>query len=161
MDHRLIDHFYHRSRVDAHITGNILLVATVGVLALVAGERFKPFNYGAALFEPVRLVWVERSQDWVRESTLRQSNNFPPQDNRGPADVREICPISYSIVLVLGVGAIAYFIYTCARRQARLMNSVFSASDENRPYDRPWEEIRVTFWALDVALAFILFFFLA
>jgi len=63
-------------------------------------------------------------------------------------------------VLVVGVAAICYFIYSCARRQARLMTSVFG-SEEHRPYDRPWEEIRVTFWALDVAMAFILFFFLA
>ncbi len=173
MRDKMLDHLYHRSRVDAQITGNICLVAIVGVLALTLGEQFEPFRYGANWFEPVRLVWVETMADsdvrntanqtgrgtWVLEQTLHVAGNFPPAQNRGPLFVRVIRPVSLSVVLVIGTLAIAYFIYASARRQTRLMNAVF-ANDSDMPYQRRWEEIRVTFWALDVTLAFILFFLL-
>jgi hypothetical protein len=145
--------------VDAHITGNILLVALVATMALLTGSKFKPFRFGAEWFEPVRLVWVEEGEQWVLERTLVQTGNFPPASNKGPVAVQEIYPISLSLVLGIGIAVIAYFIYTCAKRQTQLMVSVF-AGEADRPYDRPWDEIRVTFWALDVALAFIVFFFL-
>jgi hypothetical protein len=73
--------------------------------------------------------------------------------------IREIYSISLSIMVVLSVAAVAYFIYRAARRQTRLLNAVY-ASEPSSPYQRPWEEIRVTFWALDATLAFIMFFFL-
>lgn len=160
MNDKLLDHIYHRTRVDAHITGNILLVAVMAILALTLGAKFQPFRYGAKWLEPVRLVWIEDQQGWALESSLVAGNNFPPAQNRGPVDIREIYPISVSVMLAVGVVAIAYFIYRCARRQTRLMNSVF-ANEPMRPYERPWEEIRVTFWALNATLAFILFFFLS
>ncbi len=156
---RLEDHNYHRSRVDAHITGNIVFVAAMVVMALLIGDQFKPFQHGAKWLDPVRLVWVERDQDWVAESILVDSATFPPVDNTGPVITVMIYPIVLSAVLVLGSLAIAYFIYTAARRQTRLMHDVYAGAAD-RPYDRPWNEIRVTFWALDVALLFALFLFL-
>lgn len=159
MQDKMADHLYHRGRVDSHITGNIILVATVAILALTIGDRFKPFRYGAEWFEPVRLVWMEEQRAWMLEPSLVRDGNYPPAENNGPVVLKEIYPISLSIVLGIGVLAIAYFIYTCARRQTLLMNQVF-ADETDKPYERPWREIRVTFWALDVVLAFIIFFFL-
>lgn len=158
MNDKMLDHIYHRTRVDAHITGNILLVATVAVLALTIGDRFRPFRYGARWIEPVRLVWLEEG-DWVLESSLVQADNFPPAQNNGPVEVREIQPITTSLVLTVGILAIAFFIYRCARRQAMLLNAVF-ANEPNKPYERTWEELRVTFWALDAVLIFALILFL-
>jgi len=160
MNEKILDHIYHRTRVDAQITGTIVLVAGMAILALAAGDGFKPLQPGAEMFETARLVWVEDERGWVDEKKLIEAGNFPPVSNRGPLDVREIQPISVSIIVVVGALAVAYFLYAAARRQTRLMNAVY-ASEPNHPYQRPWEEIRVTFWALNVVLAFILFYFIS
>jgi hypothetical protein len=77
-----------------------------------------------------------------------------------PVITKELYPGVYSLVVVLGSLFAAYFLYRCARRQARLMLAAYPANDPNRPYDRPWSEIRVTFWALFVVLLGVLFLFL-
>ncbi len=170
MQEKMLDHLYHRTRVDAQITGNICLVAIMAILALTCGDKFEPFRFGANWLEPVRLAWVEGTPDpinqnvfikgsWVLEKTLVRAGNFPPTTNKGPLDVREIQPISLSLVLTIGVFTIAYFIYASARRQTRLMNAVY-ANEGAPPYQRSWESIRITFWALDITLAFIMFFML-
>jgi hypothetical protein len=159
MNERMIDHLYHRTRIDAQITGTIALVAGMAVLALIIGSRFEPLHPSAQTFDFTRLVWVEAEGGWVDERKLIETGNFPPVTNRGPLEVRQIQPISISIVIVLGALAVAYFLYTAARRQTRLMNAVY-ANEPGTPYQRPWEEIRVTFWALDVVLLFILFYFI-
>jgi hypothetical protein len=61
---------------------------------------------------------------------------------------------------VVGSLAAALFIYRCAHRQAGLMIALFGTGPD-APYQRPWCEIRVTFWALDIATLFVLFFFLS
>lgn len=156
-----LDHIYHRSRIDAQITGMILLVAVVAILALTIGDKFAPFKVGAKMLEPVRFVWVEMEYEWVTERTLVQTGTFPPMDNKGNIDIREIHPQVVCIVLFLSVMAISGFIYKCARRQTALMNQIY-ADDPERPYYRPWSEIRITFWALNFALLFVmlLLFFL-
>jgi hypothetical protein len=53
--------------------------------------------------------------------------------------------------------AAAFFIYRAARRQVYLLKKVYEGHDEQRPYERDWPEIRVTFWALDIVLLFLLF----
>jgi len=150
-----LDHIYHRSRIDAQIAGMIMLVAIMAILGLTIGNKFAPFRLGARMLEPVRYVWVEQEYDWVTEHTLVRSGTFPPVDNKGNIEIREIYPQVVSIVLCLSVLTIAGFIYTCARRQTHLMNQIY-ADDPDRPYYRPWSEIRVTFWALDAALLFVL-----
>lgn len=160
MNEKALDHQYHRSRVDAQITGNIMLVATLGVLAILIGDRFEPLHPSARVFETSRLVWVEEEDGWIDERKLIETGNFPPVSNRGPLEVREIQPISIAVMLIIGVFATAYFLYTAARRQTRLMNAVYS-NDPAHPYQRPWEEIRITFWALDIALAFIVFYLIS
>jgi hypothetical protein len=160
MTRKDLDHYYHRSRVDAHISGNIAFVAVVAVLALTVGERFKPFQHGARMLEPSRLVWLEREQAWFPERILVDRNDFPPALNRGELCTREIYPISLSIVFVMGCLAVAGFIYACARRQTYLMSAVF-ADQPDMAYQRPWREVRVTFWALDVVLLFVLLILLA
>ena len=159
MQEKVLDHLYHRTRVDAQITGTIILVAGMAVLALAVGDRFKPLHPSARMFDYARLVWVEDQQGWVDEKKLIDTGNFPPQSNRGTLDEREIQPISVAVVVVIGVFAVAYFLYVPARRQTRLMNAVF-AHEPGHPYQRPWNEIRVTFWALDAVLAFIMFYFI-
>jgi len=158
MNDKMLDHLYHRTRIDAQISGCIILVAGMAVLALTIGDRFEPLHPSARWIDYARLVWVEDGNDWVDERKLIDTGNFPPVSNRGPLEVREIQPISVSLVVVIGALASAYFLYTAARRQTRLMNSVF-ANEPGQPYQRPWEEIRVTFWAMNTVLAFILFYF--
>lgn len=158
MDAKYLDHSYHRSRVDAHISGMIGLVALIAVLALTIGHEFKPFQPGAEWLEPVRLVWVESEGGWMPQRKLVELGNYPPATNRGPLQTHDIQPIVVSIVIILGTLAASYFVYRCARRQTSLMNSVFT---DGAAYQRPWEEIRVTFWGLNVTLLFILFFFMA
>jgi len=80
--------------------------------------------------------------------------------SHGPVITKELYPGVYSLVVVLGSMFAAYFLYRCARRQARLMLAAYPANDPNRPYDRPWSEIRVTFWGLFVVLLGVLFLFL-
>ena len=80
--------------------------------------------------------------------------------SHGPFITKELHPGVYSLVVVLGSMFAAYFLYRCARRQARLMLAAYPANDPNRPYDRPWSEIRVTFWAMFVVLLGVLFLFL-
>ncbi len=150
-----LDHIYHRSRIDAQITGMIVLVATVAILAITVGPKFAPFKVGAKLLQPVRYVWVEMEHDWVTEFTLVQSGTFPPYDNKGNVDIREVYPQVVSIVLFIGVMAVSGFIYKCARRQTRLMNQIY-ADESDQPYYRPWSDIRITFWALNFALLFVL-----
>lgn len=156
-----LDHIYHRSRIDAQITGMIALVAVMAILSLTIGPKFAPFKVGASMLEPVRFVWVEVEQEWVSEYTLVQTKTFPPIGNMGNIDIREVYPKVVSIVLFISVMAISGFIYKCARRQTRLMNEIY-ADDPDRPYFRPWSEIRITFWALNFALLFVmlLLFFL-
>ena len=43
MQDKMLDHLYHRTRVDAQITGNICLVAIMAILALTCGDKFEPF----------------------------------------------------------------------------------------------------------------------
>ncbi len=160
MQEKILDHIYHRTRVDAQITGSVLLVGLMAVLAVTIGDRFEPLHPGANLFESAWLVWVEHDQTWVTQSRLLESGNFPPPDNQGPLITREIAPISISMIVVLGALAAAFFNYLCARRQTRLLNSVY-ANEPNPPYQRPWREIRMTFWALDLVLAFILFYLIS
>ena len=76
-----------------------------------------------------------------------------------PVITKEIYAGSYSVVVVLAALGAAYFLYGCARRQAYLMLSVYGEDDKDRPYDRPWEEVRVTFWALFCVLVGVLFLF--
>jgi hypothetical protein len=73
---------------------------------------------------------------------------------------KEIYPVSYSVVVVFASVMASLFLYSCARRQTYLMNSVYAEDDESRPYDRPWKEIRVTFWALFLVLLGVLFLFM-
>ena len=153
------DHDYHRSRVDAHITGSVLFVALMAILGLTIGDKFRPFHYGASWLEPARLIWVEQDQGWTTEAKLVELGTYPPAGNQGPVVTADIYPIVLSVVVTLGSIAIAYFIYAAARRQTRLMLAVY-ADAPDRPYQRPWSEIRVTFWALDLLLLFILFFFM-
>ncbi|HRX85382.1 MAG TPA: hypothetical protein P5572_10225 [Phycisphaerae bacterium] len=160
MYEKALDHLYHRSRVDAQITGNIMLVGLLAVLAIAVGDRFEPMHPSAKLFDTSRLVWVENESGWIDERKLIETGNFPPASNHGTLDVREIQPISISIILAIGTFAAAYFLYTSARRQTRLMNAVYS-NDPAHPYQRPWEEIRITFWALDIVLAFIVFYLIS
>ena len=158
MDHKHLDHAYHRSRVDAHIGGQIVLVTIVAILALTLSERFQPFADGADWWQPVRMVWLEKQQSWLPERTLIDTHDFPPSQNLSSTIVSNVLyPRSTCAVLVIGVLAVAYFSYRCARRQTRLMNSVF-ADQGGAAYQRPWEEIRVTFWALQATLLFLLFF---
>jgi hypothetical protein len=63
-------------------------------------------------------------------------------------------------VVVFASVMASLFLYSCARRQTYLMNSVYAEDDENRPYDRPWAEVRVTFWALFLVLLGVLFLFM-
>ncbi|MCB9849081.1 MAG: hypothetical protein H6817_00080 [Phycisphaerales bacterium] len=159
MDQKIVDHLYHRTRIDAQITGTIILVAGMGVLALLMGDHFKPLQPGAEMWDYSRLVWVEAERGWVVERKLIEAGNFPPVTNHGNLEVREIQPISVSIIVVLGTFAVSYFLYASARRQTRLMNAVY-ANDPGKPYQRPWEQIRITFWALNVVLVFIMFYFI-
>ncbi|HNO79616.1 MAG TPA: hypothetical protein PKN33_16320 [Phycisphaerae bacterium] len=156
-----LDHIYHRSRIDAHITGMIILVTLMAILSLTIGPKFAPFKVGARMLDSVRYVWVEADQEWVTEHTLVRSGTFPPIGNRGETDIREVYPKVVSLVLFIGVMAVSGFIYKCARRQTRLMNQIY-ADDPDRPYYRPWSEIRITFWALNFVLLFVmmLMFFL-
>ncbi len=156
-----LDHLYHRSRIDAHITGMIVLVVLMAILSLTIGPKFAPFKVGAKLLEPVRFVWVEVEQDWVTEYALVQTGTFPPIGNKGNIDIREVYPKVVSLVLFIGVMAVSAFIYKCARRQTRLMNQIY-VDDPERPYFRSWSEIRITFWALNFVLLFVmmLMFFL-
>jgi len=155
-----LDHAYHRSRVDAHINGQIILVGVVAFFAFTAGGKFQPLQHGARLWEPTRMVWVERQQSWMPEQKLIELNDFPPTGNVGPIVVQEIYPISVTVAVVIGVLVCSYFVYRCARRQTRLMNSVFGNARDD-VYQRGWKDIRVTFWALNVALLFALFFLIA
>lgn len=150
-----LDLNYHRSRIDAQITGMIALVAVMAILALTIGHKFAPFKLGAKMLEPVRYVWIEQEHDWVTEWALVQTGTFPPPENKGDIEIREIYPKVVSIVLFISVMAISAFIYTCARRQTRLMNQVYD-DETDRPYYRPWEDIRITFWALNFALLFVM-----
>lgn len=158
---RQLDHIYHRSRIDAQITGMIALVAVMAVMSLTIGHKFAPFKLGAKMLEPVRYVWLEREHEWVTEQKLVETEQFPPIGNKGNIEIREIYPKVVSIVLFISVMAISGFIYKCAHRQTRLMNQVY-ADVPDRPYYRPWSEIRITFWALNFALLFVmvLMFFL-
>jgi len=155
-----LNHAYHRGRVDVHIQGAIAFTVMMAVLALIIGDKFEPFHPGVRLLQPVQLIWAEEEQGWVSQSTLIASGNFPPAGNRGPVLLREIYPACLSIMLVIGTLAVAYFLYVCARRQTRLMLEA-CRNDPDPPYQRAWKELRVTFWALNVALAFVLFFFLS
>lgn len=158
MDQKHLDHAYHRSRVDAQILGMITLVTIVAVLALTLSDRFQPFEPGAKWWEPVRLIWLEKQQSWLPEKTLIDTNDFPPSQNLSNViTAQQIYPRSTCLVLVIGVLAVAHFTYRCARRQTNLMNSVFG-DHASASYQRPWEEIRVTFWALNATLLFLLFF---
>ncbi len=156
-----LDHIYHRSRIDAQITGMIVLVGIMAILSLTVGPKFAPFKIGAKLLQPQRYVWVEMEQEWVTENTLVNTGTFPPIENKGAVDIREVYPQVVSLVLFISVMAISGFVYKCARRQTRLMNQIY-ADDPDRPYYRPWSEIRITFWALNFALLFVmlLMFFL-
>jgi hypothetical protein len=79
----------------------------------------------------------------------------------GERFVREIHPISYSILFVLGSLLVWSYLYMCARRQAQRMALAAPAGiDAPRPYDRPWSEIRWTFRALLLVLLVELFLFL-
>ena len=155
-----MNHAYHRSRVDVHIQGAIWFTVAMAVLALAVGDKFRPFHPGARLLEPVQLVWAEEEQGWVAQSTLIASGDYPPVRNKGPVLLQETYPTCISIMLVVGALAVAYFLYVCARRQTKLMLDACK-DDPDPPYQRTWQELRVTFWALDIALAFILFFFLS
>ena len=157
---KVFDQAYHRSRVDVQIQGSIFFVMGIGVLALLIGDRFQPFHPGARWTESTHLVWLEQEQDWATEAQLVRSKNYPPSVNTGPLVRKTIYPIRDCVILVLGCVLTAAFTYTCAKRQAALMNAVFRG-EVDQPYQRPWEDIRVTFWALDIALLFILFFFMA
>jgi len=252
MDSKLLNHAYHRSRVDAHISLSIGLVMFMVVLAFLAGDKFRPFQQGANFWSPTLLVWNPETDAWVPLRWLRQVGGLqketdtyhvisPPGpeasatqgDVTAPGDLpdssddtddpesaqpeeeaaavgagsatadeptddeeweaeamepkpsdegalkyivnkvghrpdptlqavitMEIHPTSYSVVFVFAVLAGSWFLYRCARRQAMLMLSVYHEEDENRPYDRPWEEIRVTFWGLLLVLLAAVFLFL-
>ncbi|MBN1514453.1 MAG: hypothetical protein JXB13_20730 [Phycisphaerae bacterium] len=257
MDHKQLDHAYHRSRVDAHIGGSVVFIFFLLALTFLVGDKFEPFQQGASFWEPTLLTWradsnawipargvldFETSQTWQRRPAScapedaspetppttfpagavartirsdeggRQPKPNPPPDNpitptdepgaaehasghvepgmpadseaetpkpapapsepqagtqatittasHSPIITKELYPGVYSLVVVLGSLFAAYFLYRCAQRQARLMLSVYPASDPKRPYDRPWSEIRITFWALFVVLIGVLFLFL-
>ena len=103
------------------------------------------------------LVWQPETNAWIAP---------PPSllhDLGAGADkliiTKEIYPRCYSIVVVIGSLGAVLFLYRAARRQAFLMLSVYG-EEENRPYQRSWGEIRVTFWALLIVLLGALFLFL-
>lgn len=158
MDQKYLDHAYHRSRIDAHIGGLIMLVTIVAILALTLSEKFQPFEPGADWWEPVRQVWMEKEQSWLPEAKLIEVNNFPPAGNRNAVlTTRNIYARSTCLILIIGTLAVFYFSYQCAKRQTTLMNSVFVDQGDGA-YQRPWSEIRVTFWALGATLLFLLLF---
>lgn len=158
MDQKYLDHAYHRSRVDAHIGGLILLVTIVAIFALTLSEKFQPFEPSVDWWEPVRQVWIERQQSWLPESKLIELKDFPPSSNINKVmTIRTVYPRSTCLILAIGVLAVFYFSYRCAKRQTMLMNSVF-VEQGNGAYQRPWAEIRVTFWALGATLLFLLLF---
>lgn len=240
MDSKIIDHAYHRSRVDAHIAGAIFFAVAVGVLAFLVGDKFKPFQEGAEPWSSTLLVWDAKTDAWIPAKQMWLAGQFQARGDQyvltpmrapvSPATFRkppahldetdvsagtggaegegphpdtsggtatqgnpsggavqanqpspgtgqylitrvgdesssvlvtnEIYPISYSIVVVFASVMASLFLYSCARRQTYLMNSVYAEDDENRPYDRPWSEVRVTFWALFLVLLGVLFLFM-
>jgi hypothetical protein len=236
MDSKLIDHAYHRSRIDAHIAGAIFFAASVVVLAFLVGDKFKPFQEGAQPWSSTLLVWDAKTDAWIAAKQMWLAGEFhthgdqymltpmrppvspatfrkPPKgmettdvsegtagtEGQNPASAsgaeenpsggavqapppapspgqylitrvgdeasavlvtKEIYPSSYSIVVVFASVMASLFLYSCARRQTYLMNSVYAEDDEDRPYDRPWAEIRVTFWALFLVLLGALFLFM-
>ena len=152
------DHAYHRSRVDAHIGGSIVFVLLMLALAFLVGDKFKPFQQGADMWSSTLLVWRPETNAWmpIHPTILSELTADPHR----LMITKEIHPRSYSVVVVLGSLGAALFLWRCAYRQARLMLSVYDENDENRPYDRPWEEIRITFWALFIVLFGVLFLFM-
>jgi hypothetical protein len=193
MDPRLLDHAYHRSRVDANLQGTVAFAVLIAAMAFIIGDKFKPFVQGVGLWSTTSLVWTPETriwqpaeQLWTTDEVLDQRDRYvitpvlePTADNDSPqvptgeyvvtrADpggsgrrlVREVYPISYSGLLVIGTLLVWAYFYTCARRQADRMLRAAAECKSLRPYDRPWTEIRGTFWALLGVLLVELFLFL-
>ncbi len=151
-------HAYHRSRVDAQIGGAIAFILLLLVLAFLVGDKFQPFQQGVDAWSSTLLVWQSDSNAWIPARTARLSEWGSSMER--PLIWKEIHPRSYSVVVFIGSLVAAFFLYTCAHRQATLMLSVYGENEENHPYDRPWKEIRVTFWALFIVLLGVLFLFM-
>ena len=176
MDTKALDHAYHRSRVDSHIGGSIVFIFIVVGLAFIVGDKFKPFQEGADIWASTLLVWQADTNAWVPAYPNVLSELSAPSkkykltkegdtltlaaNDAAQLITRQVYPRSYSLVVTLGSLIAAFYLYGCARRQTYLMNAVYSEDDEDRPYDRPWEEVRITFWALFVVLLGALFLFL-
>ena len=158
MDTKALNHAYHRSRVDAHMSGSAALILLMLVFAFVGGDRFKPFQQGADMWSSTLLAWHAETNAWIPITSVLQSN--PDAIATGQMITKEIYPRCYSVVVILGSLVAAFFVYGCAARQTRLMRSVYDADDKSRPYDRPWSEIRVTFWAMFAILLGVLFLFM-
>ena len=157
MDAKARDHAYHRSRVDAQIGGSIGFVLLMLALALLVGDKFQPLQQGADPWSSTLLVWQANTNAWIPLQTALQSQ--PDLGASRAMVTKEIYPGSYFGVVALGSLGAAYFLYSCARRQARLMAAVYAPDDPQRPYDRPWSEVRVTFWGLFAVLLGVLFLF--
>ncbi|MCP4593870.1 MAG: hypothetical protein GY842_24310 [bacterium] len=157
MDRKMLDHSYHRSRVDAQMGGGIAFILLMLALSFLVGDKFKLFQQGAENWTSTLLVWDTNTKSWmpVHATTISDWESGTGK----PILTKEIHPRSFSLVVVLGSLVAAYFLYACARRQARLMRSVYDEDDSSAPYDRQWGELRVTFWGMFIVLLGTLFLF--
>jgi hypothetical protein len=162
MDTRCSDHAYHRSRVDAHIAGSVILILFMGGMAFLVGDKFQPFVDGSEMWRPTVLAWHAEANAWIPAVDMARELDAPVGSATGKGQLcitKEIYPQSYSLVLGLSGLIASLFLYLAARRQTRLMLASLERNAPDRPYDRTWEEIRVTFWALFLVLLGVLFVF--
>ncbi|UCG15121.1 MAG: hypothetical protein JSV19_07465 [Phycisphaerales bacterium] len=77
----------------------------------------------------------------------------------GDRIVKEVYPISYSILFVVGSLLVWTFLYRCAKRQAGLMRAALPDGDAPRASQQVWERTQATLWALFAVLVVELLLF--